>query len=180
MQLDKLTEERQSEQKRSYDDACGTAHALDLIGERLWGTVQLQGISLFLGIMLALPVGIVLWSFMEYVLHRFAFHEARGEAERARFDRAPLPARRTPGMRARPANGPANGWGRNTGHRPRGTPRIRRETPASFRNSGNGERRRSCGAALDGIRISRHRVAERLRIQLANERCGYVHAMDLG
>ncbi len=32
---------------------------LDLIGERLWGTVQLQGISLFLGILLALPVGIL-------------------------------------------------------------------------------------------------------------------------
>jgi sterol desaturase/sphingolipid hydroxylase (fatty acid hydroxylase superfamily) len=27
---------------------------------------------------LGLPLGIVLWSFMEYVLHRFAFHEARG------------------------------------------------------------------------------------------------------
>jgi peptide/nickel transport system permease protein len=32
---------------------------LDLIGERLWGTVQLQGISLLLGIALALPVGIL-------------------------------------------------------------------------------------------------------------------------
>jgi sterol desaturase/sphingolipid hydroxylase (fatty acid hydroxylase superfamily) len=26
-----------------------------------------------------LPLGAVLWSFMEYVLHRFAFHEARGK-----------------------------------------------------------------------------------------------------
>lgn len=32
---------------------------LDLIGERFWGTVQLQGISLFLGILIAFPVGIV-------------------------------------------------------------------------------------------------------------------------
>jgi peptide/nickel transport system permease protein len=32
---------------------------LGLIGERLWGTVQLQGISLFLGILLAFPVGIL-------------------------------------------------------------------------------------------------------------------------
>ena len=32
---------------------------LSLIGERLWGTVQLQGISLFLGILLAFPVGIL-------------------------------------------------------------------------------------------------------------------------
>jgi peptide/nickel transport system permease protein len=43
----------------------GTAYAfnrkpvLDLIGERLWGTVQLQGISLLLGILLAVPVGIL-------------------------------------------------------------------------------------------------------------------------
>ena len=43
----------------------GTAYAfnrkpvLDLIGERLWGTVQLQGISLFLGILLAVPIGII-------------------------------------------------------------------------------------------------------------------------
>lgn len=32
---------------------------LDLIGERFWGTVQLQGISLFLGIGIALPIGIL-------------------------------------------------------------------------------------------------------------------------
>jgi peptide/nickel transport system permease protein len=43
----------------------GTAYAfnrspvLSLIGDRLWGTVQLQGISLFLGIALAIPIGIV-------------------------------------------------------------------------------------------------------------------------
>jgi peptide/nickel transport system permease protein len=32
---------------------------LDLIGERFWGTVQLQGISLLLGILVAFPVGIL-------------------------------------------------------------------------------------------------------------------------
>ena len=32
---------------------------LALIGERFWGTVQLQGISLFLGILIAFPVGII-------------------------------------------------------------------------------------------------------------------------
>jgi len=32
---------------------------LSLIGERLWGTVQLQGISLLLGILLAVPIGIL-------------------------------------------------------------------------------------------------------------------------
>jgi peptide/nickel transport system permease protein len=43
----------------------GTAYSfngkpvLDLIGERFWGTVQLQGISLLLGILIAVPVGIV-------------------------------------------------------------------------------------------------------------------------
>lgn len=43
----------------------GTAYSfngkpvLDLIGERFWGTVQLQGISLFLGIIIAIPIGIL-------------------------------------------------------------------------------------------------------------------------
>lgn len=43
----------------------GTAYSfngkpvLSLIGERVWGTVQLQGISLLLGIVLAVPIGII-------------------------------------------------------------------------------------------------------------------------
>ena len=45
MQLDKLTEARQAEPKRSYDDACGTAHALDLIGER-WALLVLRELML--------------------------------------------------------------------------------------------------------------------------------------
>ena len=45
MQLEKLTEQRQSEPKRSYDDACGTAHALDLIGER-WALLVLRELML--------------------------------------------------------------------------------------------------------------------------------------
>ncbi len=45
MQLDKLTDERQTEAKRSYDDACGTAHALDLIGER-WALLVLRELML--------------------------------------------------------------------------------------------------------------------------------------
>ena len=45
MQLGKLTEERQADSKRSYDDACGTAHALDLIGER-WALLVLRELML--------------------------------------------------------------------------------------------------------------------------------------
>ena len=45
MQLDKLTQDRQAEAKRSYDDACGTAHALDLIGER-WALLVLRELML--------------------------------------------------------------------------------------------------------------------------------------
>ena len=30
-------------------------------------------------LLLGLPLGAALWTFMEYVLHRFAFHEARGK-----------------------------------------------------------------------------------------------------
>jgi peptide/nickel transport system permease protein len=32
---------------------------LDLIGERIWGTIQLQGAALTLGLMIAIPVGII-------------------------------------------------------------------------------------------------------------------------
>ena len=41
MKLDKVTKHRQSEEKRRYDDACGLAHALDLIGER-WALLVLR------------------------------------------------------------------------------------------------------------------------------------------
>lgn len=34
MQLEKVTKLRKAEEKRRYDDACGLAHALELIGER--------------------------------------------------------------------------------------------------------------------------------------------------
>lgn len=45
MQLEKLTKERPSEAKRGYDDACGTAHALELIGER-WALLVLRELLL--------------------------------------------------------------------------------------------------------------------------------------
>lgn len=45
MQLDKVTEERRTEPKRGYDDACGTAHALELIGER-WALLVLRELML--------------------------------------------------------------------------------------------------------------------------------------
>ena len=35
-------------------------------------------------LVLGLPLGAVLWSFMEYVLHRFAFHEAKGKNDGSR------------------------------------------------------------------------------------------------
>lgn len=41
MKLQKLTNSRQSDEKRRYDDACGTAHALELIGER-WALLVLR------------------------------------------------------------------------------------------------------------------------------------------
>lgn len=45
MQLEKVTEQRQSEPKRRYDDACGTAHGLELIGER-WALLVLRELML--------------------------------------------------------------------------------------------------------------------------------------
>jgi DNA-binding HxlR family transcriptional regulator len=44
MELEKVTELRPSEEKRRYDDACGLAHALDLIGER-WAMLVLRELA---------------------------------------------------------------------------------------------------------------------------------------
>jgi DNA-binding HxlR family transcriptional regulator len=44
MQSEKITKQRQSDAKRRYDDACGLAHALDLIGER-WALMVLRELS---------------------------------------------------------------------------------------------------------------------------------------
>ena len=41
----KVTRKRQSEPKRGYDDACGTAHGLELIGER-WALLVLRELML--------------------------------------------------------------------------------------------------------------------------------------
>jgi len=43
--LEKITKPRRSELKRGYDDACGTAHALELIGER-WALLVLRELML--------------------------------------------------------------------------------------------------------------------------------------
>jgi len=45
MQLENVTESRRTEPKRGYDDACGTAHALELIGER-WALLVLRELML--------------------------------------------------------------------------------------------------------------------------------------
>ena len=45
MQLDNITNNGQAEPKRRYDDACGTAHALELIGDR-WTLLVLREMML--------------------------------------------------------------------------------------------------------------------------------------
>ena len=45
MKSDIITGDRRSEDKRRYDDACGTAHALELIGER-WALLVLRELML--------------------------------------------------------------------------------------------------------------------------------------
>ena len=45
MQLEKATETRQAVSRRRYDDACGTAHALDLVGER-WALLVMRELML--------------------------------------------------------------------------------------------------------------------------------------
>ena len=44
MKLQKLTNPRQKEEKRRYEDACGLAHALDLLGER-WAMLVLRELA---------------------------------------------------------------------------------------------------------------------------------------
>lgn len=44
MKLQKLTTTRKSEEKRRYDDACGLAHALELLGER-WAMLVLRELA---------------------------------------------------------------------------------------------------------------------------------------
>ena len=45
MELENITRSRSAEAKRRYDDACGTAHALELIGER-WTLLVLRELML--------------------------------------------------------------------------------------------------------------------------------------
>jgi DNA-binding HxlR family transcriptional regulator len=44
MKLEKTTKHRRREEKRRYDDACGLAHALELIGER-WAMLVLRELA---------------------------------------------------------------------------------------------------------------------------------------
>ena len=44
MQLENVTKTRRSEEKKRYEDACGLAHALDLIGER-WAMLVLRELA---------------------------------------------------------------------------------------------------------------------------------------
>ena len=44
MELQKLTESRKKDEKRRYDDACGLAHALDLLGDR-WAMLVVRELA---------------------------------------------------------------------------------------------------------------------------------------
>jgi DNA-binding HxlR family transcriptional regulator len=44
MELEKITKMRRNEEKRRYEDACGLAHALDLLGER-WAMLVLRELA---------------------------------------------------------------------------------------------------------------------------------------
>jgi DNA-binding HxlR family transcriptional regulator len=44
MELEKITKHRQSEEKRRYEDACGLAHAMELLGER-WAMLVLRELA---------------------------------------------------------------------------------------------------------------------------------------
>src|SRR3569832_870651 len=44
MRLEKITKRRESGEERRYDDACGLAHAMDLLGER-WAMLVLRELA---------------------------------------------------------------------------------------------------------------------------------------
>src|SRR3982751_2704818 len=44
MQLEKMTKARKREEKRRYDDACGLAHAMELLGER-WAMLVVRELA---------------------------------------------------------------------------------------------------------------------------------------
>ena len=44
MELEKITKLRQNEEKRRYEDACGLAHAMELLGER-WAMLVLRELA---------------------------------------------------------------------------------------------------------------------------------------
>ena len=44
MELEKITKSRRNEEKRRYDDACGLAHAMELLGER-WAMLVLRELA---------------------------------------------------------------------------------------------------------------------------------------
>jgi len=44
MELEKITKVRQSEEKKRFDDACGLAHAMELLGER-WAMLVLRELA---------------------------------------------------------------------------------------------------------------------------------------
>src|SRR5205809_6734594 len=83
MQSEKLTKSRKNEEKRRYDDACGLAHALELIGER-WAFLVLRelmyGPRRFSGLKADLP-GIS----ANVLTQRLTELEARGLVRKARL-----------------------------------------------------------------------------------------------
>src|SRR4051794_36533282 len=44
MELEKITKRRNNQEKRRYDDACGLAHALELLGER-WAMLVMRELA---------------------------------------------------------------------------------------------------------------------------------------
>lgn len=83
MQLEKVTDPAKTDTKRGYDDACGTAHALELIGER-WSLLVLRELMLgprrFSGLKADLP-GIS----ANVLTQRLAELEQRGLVRRTRL-----------------------------------------------------------------------------------------------
>src|SRR4051812_13771216 len=179
MKLQNVTSSAEARSRRRYDDACGTAHALDLIGER-WALLVMRELMLgpkrFSDIRADLP-GIS----ANVLTQRLEGLEAAGLAVRRRLP-PPASARVYEltqwGYEAEPIIQTMGRWAtRSPGHDP-SMPLSATSLMLSFRTMGDPERMRGLAARI-GFRIG----AETFLVEIADGRMtaerGAVEGADL-
>jgi DNA-binding HxlR family transcriptional regulator len=162
MQLVKTTKQLKTQSKRTYDDACGTAHGLELIGER-WAMLVLRELMLgprrFSGLKADLP-GIS----ANVLTQRLSELEQRGLVRQRRL---PPPANFNVyeatdwGLEAEPILQQLGRWAtRSPGHNP-GLPLSAVSIMLSFRTMLDAERAKGLSGTF-GFRLGAHHYLGRL------------------